>query len=164
MQEFLVFFGLTQWSAHSVVVGGLLLFLIGLLVGLVLYGLYHGIKQVRDCWGQPVVTVAARVVAKHYTPASSGTRYQYSYGYDPGQGGFGYRYGATSYSDPESFGLEVLLDSGVASFSVSARQYHGAQEGADVMVSGRRGRHSGRFYGKRVVGFQAASAEDAAQG
>lgn len=152
MQEFLVFFGLTEWSTHSVVVGGALLFLFCLFTGFVGYGLYQGIQHWRDCYGQPTVSVVAEVLSKHYTPATSGTRMQYGYGYDVGKGGFGYRLAPTSYNDPARFDVEVRVEGEAACFSVSSEEYHRVQEGASVRVSGRHGKRSGRFYPKDWLG------------
>jgi len=148
MQGFLSFFGLTDWNTPSVVVGLLLLYLAALFAGLLIYGA----RRWRDCHGQPWVEVEARVLSKHYSPAESGTKQGYSYGYDPAQNGFGYRYGPTSYNNPESHEVDVVLENQQFSFPVSAELYAQLETSRLVRISGRRGRHSGRFYAKEVVG------------
>jgi hypothetical protein len=152
MQAVLSFFGLTSWTPYSVVVGALLLFIVSLFVGLLVYGVWHGIKHWRDCHGQPWIEVEGRVLSKEYTPADSGSRLGYGYGFDPSNGSFGYRYGLNSYSDPESHDVEVLVENQQLSFPVTPELYAQLETSRAVRVLGRRGKNSRRFHAKAVMG------------
>lgn len=152
MQAVLSSFGLTSWTTTNVVVGLLLLFIVCLLVGLLVYGIWRGVTTWRDCHGQPWIEVQGRVLSKHYTPAESGTTVGYSYGFDFSTGSYGYRYGPTPYSNPEDYSVDVLLENQQLSFPVTPELYAELETSRAVLVVGRRGKNSRRFYAKAVVG------------
>lgn len=133
MEKSLWLWGVNLGTPHSIVTVLVAAIAIAFFAFLVLYGIFYWIQRCRDCYGQPILEMEGIVIEKQYEPPHPGPTY------------------GPNLSMP-SFILYVLLENQAVEFRVDEDQYNRLEKDQRVLVTGRRGKHSQRFYPRTLYG------------